>query len=130
MMPDELPPADPLPPRLRPFAPWTWGRSWKLWQRWALVLGLLFVGYLMSVIPVMWVTVRIGGNKAWDALLDSVYRPLVFGGQPRRAHDVLGIDLHGEFRRLIPSGGRDSRATWQRYPLLPAQCGQTANGPR
>jgi len=48
-MPDEPPAADPLPPRLRWFSPWTWTRHWQI----TMLAGLALVGYPLSIGPAL-----------------------------------------------------------------------------
>jgi len=70
-MPDELPPIDPLPPRLRWFAVW----RWKWWQSVVFIL-LLFAAYPLSFGPVIWLLDR-NLLPNWAARpLGDIYRPL------------------------------------------------------
>jgi len=67
-------PADPLPPRLRWFAVWSWPR----WKQWSLIVVSLLMLYVVSAVPMMVLLnlLGIGPDSAAGQVVAAMYLPL------------------------------------------------------
>jgi len=71
MMPDELPPADPLPPHLK------WFAVWRSWRGRAVILGCLLLCYVFSLGPVWWLNHRRRLPRSAPEVILIMYRPIL-----------------------------------------------------